>query len=301
MNKEDLKTTTPTLDPPRHWGSTDEELATDPIHFRDGLLDGQVHIVSGGGSGIGRAITYMLARLGANVVICGRRPEKLAETARGVLERVGKEVVTHPMSIREPERVEELMAQVWNRFGRLDGVINNGGGQFPQPSIDYSVKGWNAVVDTNLNGSWFMMQKAAQLWRDHKTPGKIVNIVAVVTRGMPQVAHTCAARAAVIDLSKALADEWAPLGISINCIAPGSIESEGLNVYPRSAALGFANANPMRRFGEMFDIAHAVVYVLDASTGGHLSGKVLTVDGGRQQWGEDWPAGIPEYFKVPGR
>jgi citronellol/citronellal dehydrogenase len=288
------------LDPPKNWGFTDEELATHPIVFRDALLEGQVYVVSGGGSGIGRAITYMLARLGAQVVICGRRKEKLEETATGVRQRVGKEVVTHAMTIRNPSEVDELIASVWERFGRLDSVVNNGGGQFPQAAIDFSVKGWNAVIDTNLNGTWYMMQSAARHWRDQGSPGSIVNIVAVVSRGMPQVAHTCAARAGVIYLSKTLATEWAELGIRVNCVAPGSIASDGLNVYPRAAAELFAKSNPMHRLGDMFDIAHAVAY-LCAPSGKFITGEVMTVDGGRQQWGEDWPAGIPDYFRVVGR
>jgi citronellol/citronellal dehydrogenase len=288
------------LDPPRQWGFSDDELAAEPIVFRDNLLRDQVYVVSGGGSGIGRAITYMLARLGANVVICGRRAEKLAETAEGVLRRVGREVVAHPMTIRDPARVEELMQSVWQRFGRIDGLVNNGGGQYPQPAIDFTVKGWNAVIDTNLNGTWYMMQSAARLWRDHGAAGAIVNIVAVVSRGMPQVAHTCAARAGVIYLSKTLSTEWAPLNIRINCVAPGSIASDGLNVYPRAAAESFVNSNPMRRLGDMFDIAHAVVYLL-APSAKFMTGEVMTVDGGRQKWGEDWPGGMPGYFHVPGR
>jgi NAD(P)-dependent dehydrogenase (short-subunit alcohol dehydrogenase family) len=104
----------------------------------------------------------------------------------------------------------------------------------------------------------------------------------------------------VIYLSKTVSTEWAPLGIRVNCIAPGSIASEGLNVYPREAADMFANSNPMRRLGDMFDIAQAVVY-LAAPSGKFITGEVLTVDGGRQQWGEDWPGGMPDYFRIQGR
>jgi len=204
------------------------------------------------------------------------------------------------MTIREPVQVQALFDETWQRFERLDVLINGAGGQFPQAAIDFSIKGWNAVVDTNLNGTWYMMQSAAKYWRDRSMGGSIVNIVAVVNRGMPQVAHTAAARAGVIYLSKTLSVEWAPLGIRVNCVAPGSIATEGLNVYPREAAEGFVLSNPMKRLGDVMDIAQAVVY-LAAPTGKFITGEVLAVDGGRQNWGEDWPGGIPDYFKVNGR
>jgi NAD(P)-dependent dehydrogenase (short-subunit alcohol dehydrogenase family) len=156
----------------------------------------------------------------------------------------GETVTAKAMTIRDPEQVQALFAETWQRFGRLDVLVNSAGGQFPQAAIDFSVKGWNAVIDTNLNGTWYMMQSAAQHWRDRQAAGSIVNIVAVVNRGMPQVAHTAAARAGVIYLSKTLSVEWAPLGIRINCVAPGSIATDGLNVYPREAAEGFVLSNP---------------------------------------------------------
>ena len=288
------------LDAPKQWGLTDEELAKHPLVFGDQVLAGQVCVVSGGGSGMGRAIAYVLTRLGASVVICGRRAAKLEETAAGISKYLGKTIVTKPMTIRDPAQVKALFAETWEQFGRLDHLVNSAGGQFPQAAIDFSVNGWNAVIDTNLNGSWYMMQAAAQQWRDHKQDGSIVNIVAVINRGNPQVAHTAAARAGVIYLSKTLSVEWAPLGIRVNCVAPGSIATDGLNVYPREAAEGFVISNPMKRLGDVFDIAQAVVY-LAAPSGKFITGEVLAVDGGRQNWGEDWPGGIPDYFRVRDR
>ena len=285
--------------PTRDWGFTDAELATHPTVFRDGLLDGKVFVVSGGGSGMGRAMAYLVARLGASVMICGRRAERLEETAAGIREHLGREVATFPMTIRDPEQVTQLVDATWDRFGGLDVLVNNGGGQFPQAAIDFSVKGWLAVIDTNLNGSWYMMQAAARRWRDAGRPGSIVNIVANVWRGMPQVAHTCAARAGVIYLSKTLATEWAPLKIRVNCISPGSIETEGFNVYPNNAADKFRYANPMKTLGDAYDIAQGVVY-LSADTGKFVTGEVLVIDGGNNQWGMNWPGGIPDYFRVEG-
>lgn len=289
------------LEPPKQWGFTDEQLATHPIAFRPDLLAGQTALISGGGSGMGRAMAYVFTRLGANVMICGRRAEKLDETAAGIRKYLGKEIGTYPMTIRDPAQVEALIAATWEKYGKLDILVNNGGGQFPQAALDYTVKGWNAVIDTNLNGTWYMMQAAGKMWRDKAHPGSIVNIVAVVNRGMPQVAHTCAARAGVIYLSKTLSTEWAPLKIRVNCLAPGSVETEGFNVYPRAAAEAFKQSNPMLKLGDVFDIAHGAVYLGAEETGSFITGELLAIDGGRQQWGEDWPGGIPDYFRVHSR
>lgn len=280
----------------KSWGTSDGELAKKPLAFREDLLAGQTFLVSGGGSGIGRAIAYACARLGADVMICGRRAEKLEETASGIRTLVGREIATCAMTIRDPEAVANVIDATYGRFGRLDTLVNNGGGQYPQAAIDFSVKGWLAVIDTNLNGTWYMMQAAAQRWRAAGRPGNIVNIVANVWRGMPQVAHTCAARAGVIYLSKTLSTEWAPLGIRVNCVSPGSIDSEGLNVYERGDAERFRFSNPMRQLGDVLDIAQAVVY-LSAPTGKFITGDVLVVDGGNNQFGNVWPGGVPEYFK----
>lgn len=282
------------------WGFSDAELAAHPLVYREDLLADQVFVVSGGGSGLGRAMAYCLTRLGARVMICGRRQHKLEETADGIRRHLGKEIAWRAMTIRDPDEVDALMETTYERFGRLDTVVNNGGGQFPQAAIDFKVKGWLAVIDTNLNGTWYMMQAAARRWRDRGEAGNIVNIVANVDRGMPQVAHTCAARAGVIGLSRSVSTEWAPLKVRVNCIAPGSIETEGFEVYPAEATEQFRYSNPMHALGDAYDIAQAVVY-LSAPSAKFITGEVLTVDGGNAQWGDVWPAGIPDYFKVPGR
>ena len=276
------------------FGRSDDELAAMPLTFRDGLFDGQVALVSGSGRGIGKAIAYQLARLGAKVALCGRDETRLNATAEK-LRALGADVMAHPMSIRDPDAVSRLYDAVWEKFGTLDLVVNNAGGQFPQAAIDFSPKGWNAVIDTNLNGTWYMMQQAARRWRDAKRGGAIVNIVTVISRGMPGVAHTCAARAGVIYLSKTVAIEWAPLGIRINCVAPGAIATEGMNVYSEEARKTMPRSNLMKRFGDVRDIADAVCYLAGPS-GAFMTGEVVTVDGGTQIWGDQWTIPRPEWF-----
>lgn len=279
---------------PSVFGPTPEELASAPIAFAPDLFAGKTALVSGAGSGIGLAIATLFARLGASLVICGRDAAKL-DTARSFLAGLGAEVTAVTMSIRDPEAVERLMDAAWQRGG-LDILVNNAGGQFPQDALDISVKGWNAVIDTNLNGTWYMMQAAAKSWVQHSRQGAIINIVADVWRGMPQVSHTCAARAGVIYLSKTVATEWSPHGIRVNCVAPGMIETSGFRVYPPEAAARFPRSNPMLRCGSPWDIAGAVAY-LAGPTGSFLTGEVITVDGGQQMWGDVWAVNEPEYFQ----
>lgn len=280
----------------KKFGFTDDELLTQPTVFAPDLFKGKVVLVSGGGSGLGKATAALFARLGASVAICGRNPDKLA-AVKPLFERIDADVSTHSMTIRDPQAVSDLMDAVAQHHGGLDVLVNNAGGQFPQPAIDYSVKGWNAVIDTNLNGSWYMMQAAAQRWRDAERPGCIVNIVADIWRGMPGIAHTCAARAGVVYLSKSVAVEWAPLNIRVNCVAPGCNETEGFAVYPPEGSATFKESNPMRHVGDAQDIAEACVY-LAAPSGKFVTGEVLTVDGGQQLWGDSWPTGRPEYFRL---
>ncbi|MBN8938372.1 MAG: SDR family oxidoreductase [Rhizobiales bacterium] len=274
--------------------AADHQLLTEPLSYREDLLKDQVVLVSGAGSGIGKAIAIQCARLGARIAICGRKADKLEATA-ALLSGIGADVMVRPTSIRDAEDVGRLHAEVWDRFGRLDHLVNNAGGQFPQAAIDYSVKGWNAVIDTNLSGTWHMMQAAARGWREHGTPGSIINIVTVVWRGMPGVAHTCAARAGVIYLSKTVAIEWAPLNIRVNCVAPGAIATEGMDVYSQEARRDLPRSNLMQRFGQARDVADAVTYLAGPS-GAFVTGEVMVVDGGNQVWGDQWTIPRPDYF-----
>ena len=277
------------------YGYSDQQLVALPTAFRERLFDGQVVLVSGAGSGLGKAIAVLYARLGARLAICGRDRDKLERSA-DLLRTLGAETLVQPMTIREPEQVGSLIDSVFGRFGRLDVLVNNAGGQFAGPAIDFTPGGWQAVIDTNLNGSWYMMQAAARRWVAAGAAGRIVNIVSTIWRGRPTTAHSCAARAGVIYLSKSLAIEWAPHGIQVNCVAPGVVETSGFEHYPpQGLATYYENANLMKHPGDAQDIAEACVY-LSASSGKFITGEVITVDGGQQLWGDPWPAGRPEYF-----
>ncbi|MCP4619988.1 MAG: SDR family oxidoreductase [Bradyrhizobium sp.] len=273
---------------------SDHELAAHPTVYAADALKNQVALVSGGAGGIGRAIAWLFARLGAHVVLTGRDQAKLDLLVTHLVGH-GLKASAHAVDIREPEAVATLFDKVWEEHGRLDILVNSAGGQFPQAAIDFSTKGWNAVINTNLNGTWYMMQAAAQRWRDRKHAGSVVNIVVVTTHGLYGIAHTIAARSGVIGLSRALAVEWAPLNIRVNCVAPGLIETGGWEVYSPEARAAYPRGNPMMRVGTPWDIAEACVY-LSAASGNYVTGETLTVDGGGQHWGETWTTGKPKYF-----
>ena len=279
-----------------HFGFTEQQLAELPTVYRSDLFKGRVVVVTGAGSGFGLAIACLFARLGADIAVSGRNVERL-QRAVTFLESFGGRVLSRTFNIRDSDACEAFIADVCSTYGRLDVLVNNAGGQFPQAALDFKVKGWNAVIDNNLNGTWYMMQSAARAWVANAGQGNIINITADVWRGMPGIAHTAAARAGVIYASKSVAVEWAPHGIRVNCLAPGCLETSGFAHYPPEGAKTYFEANPMKHPGDAWDVAEACVY-LGAASGKFITGEVLTIDGGQQCWGDPWPTGRPDYFKV---
>jgi citronellol/citronellal dehydrogenase len=274
-------------------GMSDEELATRASTLAPDLLKGCTVVVSGGGGGIGRASAWLAARLGARVVICGRSADKL-ERVRGALAGRGLGCEAFVVDIRERLAVDQFFAGLFARHGRVDLLLNSAGGQFPQAALDFTERGWKAVIDTNLTGTFNMMQSGARHWRDAATSGSIVSLV-VSPRGLNQVAHTCAARAGVVAFSEAVAVEWAPLGIRVNCIAPGAVVSEGWAVYAPDIPRRYAQSSPLRRAGSPWEIAEAALFV-GGPAGAFITGQTLHVNGGSHLWGETWTAGKPAWF-----
>lgn len=256
--------------------------------FAPGLFADRVAVVTGGATGIGLEIAEQLVQLGARVVIASRKRTRLATAARGLMaDHPGSEVVPLTCNIRERDEVEALFDTVLARFGRVDFVVNNGGGQFPSPAEAITEKGWRAVLDTNLTGTFHVCQVAAQ---KHMLAhgGKIVSIVADMWRGFPGMAHTGAARAGVVNLTQTLAIEWAAHGIKLNCVAPGVILTTGMHNYPPGVVERAVNTIPMRRLGSAAEVAGAVLYLLSPA-GDFVTGATLRVDGGASLWGESWP------------
>ena len=258
--------------------------------FKDNLLHNQTAIVTGGGSGIGARIAQELGSLGARVAIGARKTERL-ETTSQQLTSLDIDVFHAPLDIRDADSIDAFVKRVMNHCGTIDILVNNAGGQFPSPAMQIKPKGWRAVIDTNLNGTWLMTQAVAKHMLEQKR-GKVINIVANMWRGFPGMAHTGAARAGVVNLTKTLALEWAQSGLLVNAVAPGVIRSSGLDTYPKvirdSIETEVPKHIPLRRLGTMDDVAWSVAY-LASPAGDYLTGETICVDGGQAHWGTVFP------------
>lgn len=247
--------------------------------FRAGLFEGKVIVVSGGGTGIGRAIARELAALGAHVIMCSRSPRHFERTRDEIVAEGGKATAIF-CNIRDPESVAAFWAEVTKQHERVDGLVNNGGGQFLSPAEAITPKGWNAVVETNLTGTFYMSRGALDAgMRTHG--GAIVNIVMEMWRGFPGMAHSGAARAGVVNLTQTLALEWAQYGVRVNAVAPGLIDSSGLKRYPeaiREQLAGIAKEIPAQRMGSESEIASTVAFLLSPAAA-FISGATLKIDG----------------------
>jgi len=272
-----------------------EELCALPTVYRDDLFAGQVVLITGAAGGIGTAMSVLFGRLGATIVATGRTAESLERLA-GDLASIDAPCETVTMTVRDPEQAAQTIRRATDSLGRIDHVINNAGGQFSAEALDITPKGWAAVVETNLSGTWFMMQEAARHWITTGSPGNIVNISTIQGRASVGIPHTAAARAGGVALTRSLAVEWAPHGIRVNSIAVGVVASEGLQTYPEEARASFGH-NPMRRLGDVWDVAQAAVY-LASPAAGFVTGTHLQVTGGEHVWGEYWPLGKPDWFRT---
>ena len=247
--------------------------------FRPGLFEGQIHIVTGGGSGIGRCTAHELASLGATVVAIGRKVAKLDEVVAEITQDGGK-AERATADIRDEDAVKAVVADIVARHGRIHGLVNNAGGQFPSPLMFITKKGFDAVLATNLTGGFLMMREVfLQSMRQHG--GAIVNMAADMWNGMPGMAHSGAARAGMVNLTKTAAFEWAFAGVRVNCVAPGWIASSGMDRYegPVKALIPKLKDHvPLRRLGTEAEVSAAICFLLSEGAA-FISGVTLPIDG----------------------
>ncbi len=265
--------------------------------FRSDLFAGQTIVVTGGGTGIGRAVAHELASLGAHVVLAARTEENLIRVQQEI-EAAGGVASRFVCNIREEEQVRALFDFVLAERGQLHGLVNNAGGQFLSPAEMISLKGWRAVVETNLTGTFLMCREAFNRhMNDHG--GAIVNMLIEMWRGFPGMAHSAAARAGIENLTKTLAVEWARAGVRVNAVAPGLIASSGLDRYPE-AARPMIEQNvrdiPLKRMGTEAEVSAAIVFLLSPAAA-FITGESIRIDGGGSLWRKTWE--VPEHGKGP--
>lgn len=251
--------------------------------FKQNLLQGKIALVTGGRSGIGYAISKQFLELGAKVYIASRKEELLVK-AKEELSAYGP-CEAFVCDIRKTDQIQGIVAGIQANEGRLDILVNNAGGQFPSLAENISENGWNAVINNNLNGTFFMTQAMAKAFFIKQKEGIVVNIIANIYRGFPGMVHTGAARAGVDNLTKSLAIEWAKYNIRVNAIAPGVIQSSGMDNYPPQLVEGISESIPMKRMGSVEDVSHLVTF-LTSPMAGFITGETVYVDGGHRLSGD---------------
>jgi citronellol/citronellal dehydrogenase len=262
--------------------------------FSAGLFAGQVAIVTGGGSGIGRCTAHELARLGAHAVLVGRNAEKL-KAVQAEIAADGGQSSWHASDIRSEEAVAQVVQRVLAQQGRIDALVNNAGGQFMAPLETISAKGWEAVLHTNLTGGFLMARECYRQCMGTQG-GSIVNIVADMWGSMPGMGHSGAARAGMVSFTETAALEWAASGVRVNAVAPGYIASSGMDNYPASAAgmlRAMRHTVPQGRFGTEAEVSAAIVFLLSPAAS-FISGSTVRVDGARPQARLGWPMQVPD-------
>jgi citronellol/citronellal dehydrogenase len=269
--------------------------------YRQDLFAGRTVIVTGGGSGIGRCTAHELASLGAHVAIVGRSTGKL-ERVRGEIESDGGSISIHIADIRDEDSVIATVEQVLVDRGRIDGLVNNAGGQYRAPMKSISTKGFEAVVRSNLTGGFIVMREVYNRWMvDHG--GSIVNMIADIWHGWPHFSHSAAARGGMLTLSECAATEWAESGVRVNTVAPGSIASQGLDTYEAKDTAFIQNdltpGIPLQRFGTEAEVSAAIVFLLSRAAS-YITGSCIRIDGGapnaRRGWWDLQPATNNEAF-----
>lgn len=248
-------------------------------------LEGKVAIVTGGSNGMGKAMATKFAVEGANVVISGRKEERLAQAKTDIEQKANGSVLTVQMDVRDRDDVQRMVDETKENFGKIDILVNNAAGNFFTPAEDLSPNGWKAVIDICLNGTWNCTQLVGKEMIDQKTGGAMLNMVATYAwTGSPAVVHSASAKGGILAMTKSLAVEWGKYGIRMNAMAPGPIENTGgadVLFGSEEAVQELKDNNPLGKIGKLDDIADAANYLVSDQSR-YVNGDCLTIDGG--QW-----------------
>jgi citronellol/citronellal dehydrogenase len=256
--------------------------------FKADLFKGQVVLVTGGGSGMGRCVAHELSSLGATIALLGRTESKL-QTVQSEIAHAGGQASIHSGDIRDEERVKTLVAEVLAQHGRIDALVNNAGGQFPSPLHRISAKGFEAVVRSNLTGGFLVARECYNQAMRRQGSGAVVNIIMDVQGAVPGMGHSGAARAGMMSLTETMALEWAP--VRVNAVAPGFIATSGMDKYPPILSPLIRSIHqdiPLQRLGTESEISAAICYLLSPAAA-FVSGTCLAVDGAAPTARRHWP------------
>ncbi|WP_298726829.1 SDR family oxidoreductase [uncultured Ferrovibrio sp.] len=253
--------------------------------FRTDLFKGKRILITGGGTGLGKAMARRFMELGAELHICGRREGVLQEAAKELADATGGKIYTYPCDIRVAQAVDDMIGTIWQQHGPLDGLVNNAAGNFISRTEDLSPRGFDAIANIVLHGSFYVTQAVGKRWIAEQRGGSIISIVTTwVWTGSAFVVPSAMSKAGIAAMTQSLAVEWGPKGIRVNAIAPGPFPTEGMTkrLAPTEALeKRMISAIPMRRVGNMPELANLAAFLMSDEVG-YITGEVIAIDGG--QW-----------------
>ncbi len=252
--------------------------------LREDALKGKTIIVTGGGTGLGKSMSRYFLQLGANVTICSRRQAVIDATAQELAAETGGEVLAVPCDVRNPQEIENVIAQTIARFGRVDGLLNNSAGNFISPTEKLSYKAFDTIVDIVLRGTYYFTLAIGKYWIENKIPGTVLNIsTTYATTGSGYVVPSAIAKGGALIMTKSLAAEWGKYGIRLNCIAPGPFPTKGawerLFPEPLVKLMDPTSRIPLKRVGEHQELANLAAFLM-SDFSGYITGETITIDGG---------------------
>jgi len=247
-------------------------------------MQGKTIIVTGGGTGLGKSISRYLLELGANVTICSRRQAVIDETAQELMSETGGQVLAVPCDVRNPAEIENVISQTIERFGKVDGLLNNSAGNFISPTERLSYKAFDTIVDIVLRGTYYFTLAIGKYWIENKIPGVVLNIsTTYATTGSGYVVPSAVAKGGALIMTKSLAAEWGKYGIRLNAIAPGPFPTKGawdrLFPEPMAKLIDPTSRIPLKRVGEHGELANLAAYLL-SDYSAYITGETITIDGG---------------------